>query len=78
MLDARVLRSANVSHRVLIEAAGFEVSVATPWTPDAHAVTFVATRDRSYLIDELRDRLKVSGSLGGRCDVSSKRTRGLV
>ena len=28
----------------LIERSGFEVSVATPWTRDAHTVTFVATR----------------------------------
>ena len=28
----------------LIEGSGFDVSVATPWSRDAHTVTFVATR----------------------------------
>ena len=28
----------------LMEASGFDVSVATPWTRDAHTVTFIATR----------------------------------
>ena len=28
----------------LIETSGFDVSVATPWTRDAHTVTFIATR----------------------------------
>src|SRR5262245_11314509 len=30
--------------RELIERSGFDVTVATPWTLDAHSVTFVATR----------------------------------
>ena len=38
----RVYKYAEV--RTLIEASGFEVNVAAPWTPDAHSVTFVATR----------------------------------
>ena len=28
----------------LIESSGFDVTVATPWTRDAHTVTFIATR----------------------------------
>ena len=28
----------------LIESSGFEVTVATPWTRDAHSVMFIATR----------------------------------
>jgi SAM-dependent methyltransferase len=28
----------------LIESSGFDVTVATPWTRDAHSVTFIATR----------------------------------
>jgi 2-polyprenyl-3-methyl-5-hydroxy-6-metoxy-1,4-benzoquinol methylase len=30
--------------RELIEGSGFDVTVATPWTRDAHSVTFIATR----------------------------------
>ena len=30
--------------RDLIESSGFDVTVATPWTRDAHFVTFIATR----------------------------------
>jgi 2-polyprenyl-3-methyl-5-hydroxy-6-metoxy-1,4-benzoquinol methylase len=30
--------------RELIESAGFDVATATPWTREAHSVTFIATR----------------------------------
>jgi SAM-dependent methyltransferase len=30
--------------RDLIESSGFDVTVATPWTREAHSVTFIATR----------------------------------
>jgi len=28
----------------LLDACGFDVAVAEPWTKDAHTVTFIATR----------------------------------
>ena len=53
ILVERLLRSATrLASRLQIrrivrvdrEASGFDVSVATPWTRDAHTVTFIATR----------------------------------